>query len=150
MRSAAAMEMKSSSSPPPSLPDFLQRAVKALAPPILGACLAVGMPLIAPAELSPEQKLVRPLPPLISWTGGLPPSLIRSSSFFSSVSPNSLEVQQCSEGVLICGVAQTAQAWTTVDASYVDRTFNNQVHLRPRRTRCLPNACSWPTFVRGS
>ena len=63
------MEMKSSSSPPPSLPDFLQRAVKALAPPILGACLAVGMPLIAPAELSPEQKLVCPLPApdLLDW-----------------------------------------------------------------------------------
>ncbi|KAJ1474822.1 hypothetical protein T484DRAFT_1830830 [Baffinella frigidus] len=77
MRSGAAIEMKSSSNPPPSLPELLQRAVKALAPPIIGACLAVGMPLAAPAELSAEQKLV-------------------------------------------------AQAWTTVDASYVDRTFNNQ------------------------
>lgn len=75
--------MKSSSNPPPSLPELLQRAVKALAPPIIGACLAVGMPLAAPAELSAEQKLVRLSPPLLSWTGGASPSFLIFSTAYS-------------------------------------------------------------------
>jgi len=58
MSSTPAIQMRSQGDLPASLGEALHSAAKALAPPILGVCLAVGMPLTAPAELSPEQKLV--------------------------------------------------------------------------------------------
>jgi len=73
---------KSRASPLPSLTatasgSWAERAGRAVLPAALGLAVAVGAPVIAPAELSPQQQTV-------------------------------------------------ADAWTVVDAVYVDRTFNNQ------------------------